>query len=450
MARSFSLSGFPEWLPAERVVEEAVLRTAQRVFALHGFAAIETRAVEPLDRLAGSSEAAKEVYGLRRAFGDGDDIDLGLHFDLTVPFARYVSENAGLLEFPFRRSQIQKVWRGERPQEGRFREFTQADIDIIDRDVLAFHHDIEMALVMANVLAELPIPKSVIQVSNRKLAEGFYRGLGVVDVPAVLRMVDKIDKIGPDRVADGLIEIEGMTPAAARACLALAGIRTADAGFAAEVRRIGVQHDLLDEGIRELAEVVEGCNAERPGSVCADLRIARGLDYYTGTIYETQVLDIPKAGSIASGGRYDQLARVGSTTYPGVGMSLGVTRLVWILLNVVGVTATRSVPSVVLVAVADEASRQHSTAVANALRSRGIPCEVASSAAKFGKQIRMADRRGIPFVWFPVTDGSDSDSVKDLRSGEQYSADAAHWSPPEADWWPRVLSRPNDVEDQSP
>ena len=450
MARAFSLSGFPEWLPAERIVEEAVLRAAQRIFALHGFAAIETRAVEPLERLAGSSDASKEVYGLRRVHGDGNALDLGLHFDLTVPFARYVAENAGLLDFPFRRSQIQKVWRGERPQEGRFREFTQADIDIVDRDRLAFHHDVEMALVMANVLAELPIPRAVIHVSNRKLAEGFYRGLGITDVAATLRTVDKLDKIGPERVQEALVETTGITPAAARACLALAAIRSGDAGFEAAVRALGVSHDLLDEGIAELAEVVEGCNVERPGSVVADLRIARGLDYYTGTVYETELPDIPGIGSIASGGRYDQLARVGSTTYPGVGMSLGVTRLVWVLLNVVGLRATRSVPSVVLIAVLDEGARPRSAAVASALRARGIPCEVASSAEKFGKQIRMADRRGIPFVWFPSTEEGQADSVKDIRSGRQAPADAAHWSPPGADWWPRVVTADDDVEDQTP
>ena len=438
MARSFSLSGFPEWLPEERVVEEAVLRTARRIFALHGFASIETRAVEPLDRLTGTSDAAKEVYGLRRVQGEGGDIDLGLHFDLTVPFARYVAENAGQLDFPFRRYQIQKVWRGERPQEGRFREFTQADIDIVDRDRLAAHHDVEMAVVMASLLAELPIPPAVIQVSNRKLAEGFYRGLGIEDIQGVLRLVDKLERIGPERLGQELIAVVGLTPTAAQACLALAGIRSDDASFVTAVRALGVSHELLDEGLVELAEVIEGCNAARPGSAVADLRIARGLDYYTGTVYETELSGYRNVGSIASGGRYDELARVGRATFPGVGISLGVTRLLWVLLDSGDLKASRAVPSAVLVAVLDEASRQRSTSVAAQLRARGIPCEVAPTADRLGKQIRVADRRGIPFVWFPASRDGEPDSVKDIRSGQQVDADAAHWSPAEADRWPRV------------
>ena len=449
MSRAFSLSGFPEWLPAQRVVEQAVLRAAGRIFALHGFASIETRAVEPLSRLRGTSDAAKEVYALRRAEGDGGDLDLGLHFDLTVPFARYVTEHAGELAFPFRRYQIQKVWRGERPQEGRFREFTQADIDIVDRDQLAFHHDIEMAVVMSSVLAELPIPPAVIQVSNRKLAEGFYRGLGITDVPQVLRIVDKLAKIGPDRVADALVTQLSLSVAGAQACLALAQIRTDDATFVGSVRGLGVTHELLDEGTAELAAVVEGCNAARAGSAIADLSIARGLDYYTGTVYETALIGHASVGSIASGGRYDELARVGQTSYPGVGMSLGVTRLMSFILSDGSVSASRSVPSAVLVAVLDEESRARSSALAAQLRARGIPCEVAPSADKLGRQIRLADRRGIPFVWFPGEAG-ESDSVKDIRSGDQVPADAAHWSPPEADRWPRVVTRRPEVEDTAP
>jgi histidyl-tRNA synthetase len=445
VAKVTKLSGFPEWLPAGRIAELAVLDTARRVFELHGFSSLETRAVEPVEQMLRKGEIDKEVYLLRRmqAVEGEADPGLGLHFDLTVPFARYVVENAGQLEFPYRRYQIQKVWRGERPQEGRFREFTQADIDVVDRDTLAFHHDVEMAVVMAALLAELPIPRAVIQVSNRKLAEGFFTGVGAEDAPTVLRAIDKLDKIGPERVADLLVTEAGLTPEAARMCLQLAEIRTSDTSFVERVRALGISNDLLDEGLDELARVVAGANAVVDGSVVADLRIARGLDYYTGTIYETQLLGYESFGSVASGGRYDSLASDGRQTFPGVGISLGVSRLVAALIGRNLVSVSRSVPSAVLVAVIDEATRHDSEAVAQSLRSRGIACEVAPKADKFGKQIRHADRRGIPFVWFPDGIGH---SVKDIRSGDQQPADPATWSPPAADLHPIVSSTSSQEE----
>jgi histidyl-tRNA synthetase len=198
-----------------------------------------------------------------------------------------------------------------------------------------------------------------------------------------------------------------------------------------------VHHELLEQGIDELAAVVDGANAQRPGSVVADLRIARGLDYYTGTVYETQLVGFESVGSISSGGRYDSLASDGRQTYPGVGISLGVTRLVSILLGRDLVRVSRSVPSVVLVAVVDEATRADSDLVAARLRARGIPCEVAPSADKFGKQIKHADRRGIPYVWFPSPEG---DTVKDIRSGDQIAADPDAWSPHLAELRPAVMS----------
>jgi len=438
MSRIAPLSGFPEWLPAERVVEQHVLDTVRRVFELHGFASLETRAVEPLEQMLRKGEIDKEVYVLRRLQAEADEADagLGLHFDLTVPFARYVLQNAGHLEFPFRRYQIQKVWRGERPQEGRFREFTQADIDVIGHDTLAFHHEVEVALVMAEVFRALPCPPAVILVNNRKLAEGFFLGAGATDAAAALRAIDKLDKIGADKVR-ALLEAEaGLSAEGAQKCLALAGIRSADSSFVQDVRALGVEHPLLDEGLAELAAVVDAARARMPGAVVADLKIARGLDYYTGTVYETQLVGYESFGSICSGGRYDALATDGRSTYPGVGISLGVSRLLSVLIGRGLVTASRSVPTCVLVAVGDEASRDASDDVATALRARGISTEVAPSAAKFGKQIRHADRRGIPFVWFIAEDGSHS--VKDIRSGDQVAADPTTWTPPAEDLAPSV------------
>jgi histidyl-tRNA synthetase len=444
--RSSSVSGFPEWTPAQRIVELHVLDELRRVFELHGFANIETRAVETVDQLLRKGEIDKEVYGVRRLAAQDDEIvdpakELALHFDLTVPFARYVLEHAGTLHFPFRRYQIQKVWRGERPQEGRFREFTQADIDVVDRDSLAFDYEVEMPLVMAEAFAglrRLGLPELTIRVNNRKLAEGFYRGLGVHEPAAVLRVVDKLDKLGPDRVLVELQEL-GLSADAARRCLALATIKGVG-DLTARVRALGVRHELLDEGLTELTQVVDAAHRRAPGSLVADLSIARGLDYYTGTVYETTMHGFDQFGSACSGGRYDSLASDGRTSYPGVGISFGVTRVLGLLFSR-GLTATRSVPTTVLVALADEDSRSTAEQVAGHLRSRGISALVAPTPDQFGKQIRFADRRGIPFVWFPDVspDRSRGDEVKDLRSGEQVASDPLQWRPPRDDEHPGVV-----------
>ncbi|HCJ55436.1 MULTISPECIES: histidine--tRNA ligase [Glutamicibacter] len=434
MARKASLSGFPEWLPAERAVEQHVLDTLRHVFELHGFANIETRAVETRAQLLRKGEIDKEVYGLSRLAAEDDKNDpnaLALHFDLTVPFARYVVENAGHLAFPFRRYQMQKVWRGERPQDGRFREFTQADIDVVGDGTLPFSYDVELALTIADALSALPIGDFRLRVNNRKLAEGFYRGLGLADPDAVLRAIDKLEKIGDDAVAKILVEEVGATAEQAAAALALAKIRTLDTSFVEQVRALGVTHELLDTGLDELSQVIEAASKRATGKVMADLSIARGLDYYTGTVYETVLVGHESLGSICSGGRYESLASKGKKNYPGVGLSIGVTRLISRILAEEVVTASRSVPSVVYVTLVNDESWHEAQDVASALRERGIACEVAASAEKFGKQIKYADRRGIPFVWFTHADGTHE--VKDIRSGEQVSADPASWMPAEAD-----------------
>src|SRR4249919_3266055 len=233
VAKPTPLSGFPELLPATRTVEREVIASISRTFELHGFANIETRVVEPLDRLAKGGEIDKEIYVLRRLQADAGDGDsgLGMHFDLTVPFARYVLENAGHLEFPFRRFQIQPAWRGERPQEGRYRQFTQADIDVVGRDDLPFHHDVEVMRVMVDALDALPIPPVSFQFNNRKLIQGFYRGLGLTDVTTAIRVIDKLDKLPPEVVSQQLVEQAGATPEQAERCLELASIRVPDTSF---------------------------------------------------------------------------------------------------------------------------------------------------------------------------------------------------------------------------
>ena len=457
MSKPTPISGFPEWLPPQRMIEQYVIERIRSTFELYGFAPLETRSVEPMDQLLRKGETSKEVYVLRRlqeqddtagggsaggGSAGGDDA-LGLHFDLTVPFARFVLENSGKLQFPFRRYQIQKVWRGERPQEGRYREFLQADIDIVDRDTLPFHYDTELPLVIGDALSGLPIgpgdgrPAVRIQVNNRKVCEGYYRGLGLADPDQVLRTVDKLDKIGPEKVAALLVETAGATDAQAAACLRLAAISAQDTSFVDAVRALGVSDPLLDEGLEELAKVVEAAAEHAPGLVTAELKIARGLDYYTGTVHETQLRGYERFGSICSGGRYDNLASSGNERFPGVGISIGVSRMLGVLFGRGALTVSRSVPTCVVVALPAEESRPDCDRIANALRRRGIPTEVSPSAAKFGKQIRFAERRGIPFVWFPGADGA-ADTVKDIRSGEQVDAVAATWEPPAEDRTPVI------------
>jgi histidyl-tRNA synthetase len=437
------ISGFPELLPAQRYVELAVLERLRHTFELHGFAPLETPAVELLDTLVRKSsggEIDKEVYVLRRLHADpeGGDSGLGLHFDLTVPFARYVLEHAGHLEFPFRRYQIQKVWRGERPQEGRFREFTQADIDVVGRDELPFHHDVEVARVMAEALAALDfLPPLRLQVNNRKLIEGFFAGLAVTDAPAAMRVMDRADKVPADALAGMFAAEAGLSAAQTELALRFAEIRSPDASVAGAVRDLGVSHDLLEAGLAELCAVIEGCASITGVTVEADLRIARGLDYYTGTVFETRMAGYEALGSVCSGGRYDALASDGKTTYPGVGISLGVTRLLVPLLQRGLITASRAVPSVVLVALPNDDVREQCDAIAQALRRRGIAAEVAATAQKYGKQIRYAERRGIPYVWFP----GEPHEIKDIRSGDQVVADPAGWTPPESDLRPQVVTR---------
>jgi histidyl-tRNA synthetase len=432
------LSGFPELLPEQRAVERRVVASLARTFELHGFANIETRAVEPLDRLSKGGEIDKEIYALRRVQADegASDSGLALHFDLTVPFARYVLEHAGKLEFPFRRFQIQPAWRGERPQEGRYRQFTQADIDIVGRDELPFHHDVEVVRVMVEALdalvREVGLPDLSFQVNNRKLIQGFYRGLGIPDVTAAIRQIDKLDKQPAEAVKALLVSDAGASEEQADRCLELATIRVADTSFVDRVRALGVEDELLETGLSELAAVVEGAADAVSEHVTleANLRIARGLDYYTGTVLEVFMAGYERLKSVGGGGRYDALASDGRTTYPGVGVSFGVSRTLIPLLADGVVQPGPKVPSRVLVALVDEEGRRESDRVAQALRRRGIAAEVAATAQKFGKQIRYAERRGIPYVWFPGDPGTGGE-VKDIRSGDQVAADPESWTPEE-------------------
>ncbi|MFT3923117.1 MAG: histidine--tRNA ligase [Myxococcales bacterium] len=428
MAKITALTGFPEWLPEQRLVEQRLLDQVRRKFELFGFTSLETRAVEPLDVLLKKGASDKEIYVLKRLHAeDSEDADLGLHFDLTVPFARYVSQHRGTLVFPFKRYQIQKVWRGERPQQGRYREFYQADIDVIGDGELPVHFDAEMALLLHEVVSSLPIPKIQLRINNRKVLEGFYRSLGLDNIIDVLRSVDKLDKIGEDGVRKALVSENGLSEAQADACLALARIRGPGAQAVAEVRALGQSHPLLEEGLSELETVMGMLQGLPDDAAIADLHIARGLDYYTGTVYEGVLLEHPQLGAVCSGGRYDNLASDDKVKLPGVGVSLGISRILGLLFAKNAIAPSRPTPTVVLITLASEADRARAYDTAKELRSRNIATEVFHSPAKFGKQIRYAERKGIPYVLFL---GEKQPEMRDIRNGQQAPVELAHWSPP--------------------
>ena len=379
------------------------IASLSRTFELHGFANIETRVVEPLDRLAKGGEIDKEIYVLRRLQADetrrADHRQLGLHFDLTVPFARYVLENAGQLEFPFRRYQIQPAWRGERPQEGRYRQFTQADVDIVGRDELPFHHDVEVMRVMVEALGALPLPPLSLPGQQPQADPGL---LPRPRHPRRHRR-DPADRqarqaAGRDASPSCSSSTPAPPPEQAQRCLELATIRVSDTSFVERVRALGVSDELLETGLAELAAVLEGC-ADVVGervTVEANLRIARGLDYYTGTVVEIFMAGYERLKSVGGGGRYDALADDGRTTYPGVGISFGVSRTLVPLIAEGVLTGSRAVPSAVLVALADEESRPAASASPTrcapaASRARSPPAR-RSTAARSGTPSAAASR----------------------------------------------------------
>lgn len=442
MSMKSSLSGYPEWLPEDRMVEQNFINIIQDRFELYGFTPIQTRCVEPLEVILAKGETDKEIYTLRRLHAAENEADkgIGLHFDLTVPFSRYVIENRNDISFPFRRYQIQKAWRGERPGLGRYREFLQADIDIVDSRALNIQSDIEIIQVVDDILSLLPIPKVRLLVNNRKLLEGFYRALGIDAITETLRIIDKLDKIGEEKVLLFLTEDLGMERIKAEKCLQFGKIKTNNPEeLKKSVASFKMTHPLIEEGIDELCAVLDDSNERAASNIVIDLSIARGFDYYTGTVCEAKFEQFPKYPSIAAGGRYDNLVSDGKSKLPGVGMSIGITRILGLVLHERLLISSRKVPSVVLVALVSEQSRKQSNTIARILRQRGIACEIFPHALKYGKQIAYANAKEIPFVWFPDESGVGNGQVRDLQTREQVDADPQTWTPPQEQMEVRIV-----------
>ena len=432
IVRPAPVSGFPEWLPEVRTVEQHWLDVIRAGFEGYGFCSVETPSVESLEVLTSKGETSQEVYALRRLQEDprdGSDSRLGLHFDLTVPFARYVAQHFNELVFPFKRYQIQRVWRGERPQEGRFREFTQCDIDVINVDQVPLHFDAEIPRIIHGVMTALGLPAWTLNVNNRKILEGFYRGIGAEDPLEVIRAVDKLDKIGADGVRDLLTTRVGLSGKQADACMELARVRGTGPSVVQDIAGIGVRSDLLSQGLDELAYVLDSLGDLPAGSVVANLSIARGLDYYTGTVYEGKFTDWPEFGTICSGGRYENLAGAFiRRSLPGVGMSIGLTRIFAKLLAEGLLPTGPSCPTDVLMVLPEDPARAAVAAQSAArLRSRGMNVELYHQPDKVTKQVRYAARKGIAYVWFPPLSDDRQHEVKDLATGEQHVADPETW-----------------------
>ena len=408
MSMLSTLSGYPEWLPEDRFVEQAFVRLIQGKFELFGFAPLETRAVEPLPRLLAKGETDKEIYLLRRLQGAGDEPDtgVGLHFDLTVPLARYVLENRSRLVFPFRRYQVQKAWRGETPGTGRFREFLQADIDIVDDQPLTIHSDQEVVQAVNEILTTLPIPEARLLVNHRKILEGIYRALGIEAVTDVLRIMDKLDKLGESRVYRHLTDGFGLSAESAGRCLQAGKIRGQDVDALHQaIKALGMTHPLLDEGFGELAELLTVCNRGTKSAVYADLSIARGLDYYTGMVCEGRFVQFPRYPTIAAGGRYDDLVADGALKLPGVGVSIGVTRILALVLHEGILQSSRKTSSCVLVALISDALRDRSVETALCCAVGRFPAKYSLVRSDMASRSPMPRRRGFPMSGFLMKRG---------------------------------------------
>ncbi|MBR6209192.1 MAG: histidine--tRNA ligase [Oscillospiraceae bacterium] len=421
--RPHTLSGFMELLPPDQMQMERIMETLRQSYALYGFTPLDTPVIESAEVLLakGGGETEKQIY----RFAKGES-DLALRFDLTVPLAKYVALHYNELSFPFRRFQIGKVYRGERAQRGRFREFYQADIDVIGDGKLSIMNEAEIPAVIYRSFSALGLRRFRIRVNNRKVLNGFFAILGLGDRAGdVMRTIDKLEKIGPDKVREILCDDLGVGGDQAEELLAFIACPGSSADKLGFLRRYQGRNETFDRGVEELATVVEylGAFGVPEENFEVDLTIARGLDYYTGTVYETVLLDHPEIGSVCSGGRYDNLAEYYTDrTLPGVGISIGVTRLFYVLQEQKMLSqALLTAPAEAVVIPMGEDCRAFAVETATALRQANIRTAVYFEDRKFKQKIGYADKAGIPFALIVGSDEAAAGlvSVKDMASGAQ-------------------------------
>ena len=417
-----TLSGFMELLPAPQQQLERMMDILRKTYALYGFTPLDTPVIEASEVLLakGGGETEKQIYRFQKG-----DADLALRFDLTVPLAKYVPLHGGELSFPFRRYQIGKVYRGERAQRGRFREFYQADIDIIGDGKLDIANEAEIPSIIYQTFTRLGLKRFQIRVNNRKILNGFYAMLGLTEQSGdIMRTVDKLDKIGPDKVRGLLTGELGLTEEAAGDILRFIAITGSNQEVLTALEGYRGRNEVFDTGLTELETVVKYLAAfgVPEENFAVDLTIARGLDYYTGTVYETTLLDHPEIGSVCSGGRYDNLAEYYTDRQlPGVGISIGLTRLFYVLgeqgmLNPQLPTAPADVLILPMTAELTPAIQ-----LATRLRAAGVRTQLYTEQKKFKAKMNYADKIGVPYVVFLGDDEVSAGVVacKDMVSGEQ-------------------------------
>ena len=416
-----TLSGFMELLPARQAQFDRMVEILRRTYSLYGFTPLDTPLIEASEVLLakGGGETEKQIYRFTKG-----DADLALRFDLTVPLAKYVALHYNDLSFPFRRYQIGKVYRGERAQRGRFREFYQADIDVIGDGKLDISNEAEIPSIIYRAFTALGLKRFQIRVNNRKILNGFYAMLGLTQQSGeIMRTVDKLDKIGAAKVKELLVE-GGVSEDNAQEILHFIGISGGNQAVLTALETYRGRNEVFDTGLDELTTVVKYLAAFGVPEThfAVDLTIARGLDYYTGTVYETTMLDHPEIGSICSGGRYDNLAEYYTDKQlPGVGISIGLTRLFFVLedqgyLN----DGLNTAPADVLLLPMTE-DLSPAIALATQLREAGIRAQIHGEQKKFKQKISYADKLHIPYVIFLGEDEIQSGvaAVKDLATGEQ-------------------------------
>ena len=417
-----TLSGFMELLPAPQQQMERMMEILRTTYARYGFTPLDTPVIEASEVLLakGGGETEKQIY----RFSKGD-ADLALRFDLTVPLAKYVALHYNDLSFPFRRFQIGKVYRGERAQRGRFREFYQADIDVIGDGKLDIINEAEIPAIIYETFTALGLQRFQIRVNNRKILNGFYAMQGLSEKSGeIMRTVDKLDKIGAEKVRVCLMDDCGLTDTQAEEILTFIAIRGTNEEVLSALRGYEGRNGVFDEGLRELHTVVKYLSAfgVPAANFAVDLTIARGLDYYTGTVYETTLLDHPEIGSVCSGGRYDNLAAYYTDRQlPGVGISIGLTRLFYVLgeQGMLNPDLPTAPADVLILPMTDELAP--AIALATKLRQGGIRTQLYTEAKKFKAKMNYADKLAIPYVLFLGEDEIAQGIVtcKDMVSGEQ-------------------------------
>lgn len=391
-----TLPGFMELLPREQILFNEMLDTIKRNYEKYGFLPLDTPVIEKSEVLLakGGGETEKQIYRFQKG-----DTDMSLRFDLTVPLARYTVEHFNDLSFPFKRYQIGKVYRGEKAQKGRFREFYQCDIDTIGNEKLSILNDAEFPVVIYHTFKELGFDEFVVKLNNRKILNGFYKELAIEDTVSVLRTVDKLDKIGFDKVKNELLEV-GVSEENADKILNFITIEGTNKEIIKQLENLGIENESFKEGVSELTTVIDciGGYGVPETNYRVDLKIARGLDYYTGTVYETELVNYPEIGSVCSGGRYENLASYYTDKkLPGVGISIGLSRLFYQLNQANIIEAKRESLTDVMVIPMDE-YEMDSIKLAAKLQEAGIATTVYTEKAKLGKKFKYADALNIPYT----------------------------------------------------